>query len=239
MTMLESITSLESQARRPETGRKASPIEAAMRDAVSKSARTASITAKTPTAEELNDSGLSLLTTSIQAFNELREAYPQWIPNFSGENFENANLRGVNLSSAVLINTKFIAANLVESDLERANLSNAQLSSADLSHANLKYVIFSEADLTEAILNGADIRGARLETEDIDSGYFAEVTDEKGRTVKVLDLLDIKYDSSTVLPETTTFGTTSSRLFIGGKYIETETLLRSYRMAAKPSSPQQ
>jgi len=173
----------------------------------------------------LNPIGVSLLRTNVSAFNQLREEHPEWTPDFSGENFEEAKLEGVDLSGAILCRARFISANLRGASLQGANLSQVQISTADLTHSNLRNTDFSNADLCDSDLRGADISGAKMGTADVDSGYLATITGKDGQPVKVLDLLGIKYDSETILPELSNPGVETSTIYIAGKQTEKSDLL--------------
>lgn len=189
------------------------------------SERTAMVLA--PLIEEavFNSIGISLLRTNISAFNTFREDHPEWTPDFSGENFEEAKLDGVNLSGAVLCKARFISASLRGANLQGANLSSVQISTADLTNSNLQNTDFSRADLCDSKLRGADIRGAKMATAEVDTGYLVTIKDRNGNDVIVLDLLGIKYDSETTLPEISNPGIETSTVYIAGESIDKSSLL--------------
>jgi len=152
-----------------------------------------------PTPEEW----LALLHKSSDAFNDFREAHPQWAPLFP----KNANLRRlrlsrVNLKSAYLLGAHLEDADLFEADLRgadmlEAHLDGANLVGADLEGASLWWAQASDADLFRAQLQkaqllyanmrGAQLSEARLEGADLRSAQFQRA-----------NLLDAKLDRSSV-----------------------------------------
>jgi uncharacterized protein YjbI with pentapeptide repeats len=123
-----------------------------------------------------------------EEWNEVRIAYPNWIPYLHGinlsdsylpeVNFREANLAGANLSRTVLddgdftsaylasINlyqTSLVRANFMCADLIEANLDGSSLISADLTNCNLRGASLVRANLQEAILTGANLENAILD----------------------------------------------------------------------------
>ncbi len=174
----------------------------------------------------LNSLGLTLLQgNAVESFNELRSTNLGWKPDLSEGNFEEGQLDGVNLSGVNLCKARFIHASLRNSNLSGANLSGAQVSSANLTGANLQNTNCSDANFSDSTLHGADIRGAKMATAEIDTGYLAEVANRKGRQVKVLDLLRIRRNGSTTLPEVSNPGVQREILYIAGREISAESII--------------
>jgi TIR domain/Pentapeptide repeats (8 copies) len=98
-----------------------------------------------------DETQLSLLKQSVEAWNEWRREHLSDKVNLSG-----AKLSGTNLRRADLMDLR--GTNLNEADLGQANLRGVLLMGADLREANL-----CRADLSGTILSEADLRGAHLE----------------------------------------------------------------------------
>jgi uncharacterized protein YjbI with pentapeptide repeats len=108
-------------------------------------------------------------------------------PNFSGIDFQGANLKWIvltggnlsctNLSQAQLgraeLNyTIMVEANLSQADLSYANLCRANLTRACLAGADLSCAILIDADLTDADLRGARLTGADFTGAIVDGALF-------------------------------------------------------------------
>ena len=98
-----------------------------------------------------------MLKQSVQRWNALRWANPQYIPDLSSADLEAVDLSGADLRRA---------------DLRGAYLSGAKLVHADLSGADLRRSHFANADLRHADLRGADLRGADLRGANLQETQF-------------------------------------------------------------------
>lgn len=89
-------------------------------------------------------------------------AFPRNAVDWSGCDFETADLSGLyllfaDLSGANLTDTNLLGTSLAGADLSNANLSGANLSGASLAGANLTGANLSGADLTGALVAGANL----------------------------------------------------------------------------------
>jgi uncharacterized protein YjbI with pentapeptide repeats len=105
--------------------------------------------------------------------------------DLSGANLDFAWLDQATLTGANLRGAKLGHAKLTGADLTDADLTNAVLTRAILTNAVLTRAILSHADLSSADLTGANLRGAYLTGADLYLAY----------------LKDVKYDNSTVWPD--------------------------------------
>lgn len=108
-----------------------------------------------------------LLNEGVEAWNQWRVRYPDWLPDLSGVDLSccylfDANLNGLRLRGANLSRTCLIGADLSRSDLRGANLSGAYLSKANLRCANLHLVNLSGANLSEADVSNANLADTQL-----------------------------------------------------------------------------
>lgn len=109
---------------------------------------------------------LLLLKQKPETWNQLRQAFPDYVPNLSKQNLSGWDLSGVNLSKV----------NFIRADLNGANLSKCQLNQANLINASLSGVNFSGATLTDANLQNADLTGANFNRVNLSGVNFTGAT---------------------------------------------------------------
>jgi len=102
--------------------------------------------------------GGTILKTSVQDWNALRQRNPDWVPHLAGIDLEGAELARANLRDADLRGTYLCGACLRWADCRGADLRRALLMEADLTAADLR-----RANLTAANLAGAQLFGAKLQ----------------------------------------------------------------------------
>jgi len=182
---------------------------------------------KTPEAqvqEPTPEEWLELLRRGVDAFNDFRDAHPDWRPLFpKNANFNRWKLARANLKDAYLLGAKLQdaelteaqlqgadlleahlqGANLVGADLRGASLWWAQLQDADLYRANLEnaqllYANFQEAHLVEARLQGADLRNAQMQKANLRNGQLqgASIT---WVDMQNADLRGTRFERSTII----------------------------------------
>lgn len=115
---------------------------------------------------------LTVLSRREENRNWIRTSDHETQPDFSGANFQSANLMDVNLSGANLEKANLSDANLENANLSGANLENTNISSANLKMANLSgakllganlaVIELFNADLRQADLSGANLWNAKL-----------------------------------------------------------------------------
>lgn len=103
-----------------------------------------------------NEEQLAWLKSSVEEWNEWRNACPNEAVDLRGAGFAGANLNGVSLNEADLAGANLNAADLVEADLSGADLLGARLSGANLYGATL-----AKADLFETIFGSTNLKDAR------------------------------------------------------------------------------
>ena len=109
-----------------------------------------------------NSEHLAKILDSVTAWNDLRVANAEIVPDLRGADVRRAQLGGVNLSKVDLSRAKLSGANLRGANLGGANLNGAKLSGTNLSGADLREANLSLASLTGANLYAANLRGANL-----------------------------------------------------------------------------
>ena len=131
--------------------------------------------------------------------------------NFSGCNFEGADmsdatLTGCDLSDAWLYKATLRGATLNGANLERATLTGADLARVSAISANFTNASLRSADLSHANLQGAEFRHAALDGADLTGTVFIEgALEAKGLTQRQID-------SAKPLANDPTIPTTSSLL---------------------------
>ena len=113
-----------------------------------------------------NKEQLEILMSSVEAWNEWREANPDEAVDLRHANLRDAHFTDAHLTDA-LSGANLSGANLSGANLSGANLSSVDLGDADLSGANLRGANLTGADLRGANLRGADLRGANLYGNDL------------------------------------------------------------------------
>ncbi|NTW57021.1 MAG: pentapeptide repeat-containing protein [Chlorobiaceae bacterium] len=115
-----------------------------------------------PTAMAYNTGHLNTLRSGVKAWNSMRAAHADVVPDLSGADLKGRNLKGADLHNADLTGTDLSQSNLGNADLKHARMDHAKLSDSNLMKADLEGAELRDADLERAILDHATCRKARL-----------------------------------------------------------------------------
>ncbi|CAM2006819.1 pentapeptide repeat-containing protein [Acanthopleuribacter pedis] len=120
---------------------------------------------------------LLLLKQKPETWNQLRKAFPDYVPNLSKQDLGGCDLSGVdlskvnfiraNLNGANLSKCRLNSANLINAELAGVNFSGATLTDANLQNANLAGANFNRVELSRVNFTGATLRGALLNRVDL------------------------------------------------------------------------
>lgn len=95
--------------------------------------------------------------------------------NFSGQNWQQANLIGANLQYVNFSDANLTAAKLMGADLTGANLDDAYLGDAQLNHAQLTHADLLNCVMGGVILHHANLEHAFLEKAFLGNAYMTHV----------------------------------------------------------------
>ncbi len=109
-----------------------------------------------------NTGHLNTLRSGVKAWNSMRAAHADVVPDLSGADLKGRNLKGADLHNADLTGTDLSQSNLGNTDLKHARMDHAKLSDSNLMKADLEGAELREADLESAILDQATCRKARM-----------------------------------------------------------------------------
>jgi uncharacterized protein YjbI with pentapeptide repeats len=123
---------------------------------------TAAAAAYSPSAFAFDAAHLASLRSGVTAWNKMRAAHADLIPDLSGADLKGRNLNGADLHNANLTGSDLSQSNLVNANLQNALMDHVKLSGSMLMKANLEKAELHEADLESAILDSAKFKNAVL-----------------------------------------------------------------------------
>jgi hypothetical protein len=135
----------------------------------------------------MNSEQFSIISDSINHWNDWRKSNYNVKPDLSRAQFDGMNLLGANLDDTNLTyssfkNTTFIRGSAMNADFSNADVENARLQGTNFSRANFTNASLKGANLTGSILKGAcmisadltgaDCTGARFENSNMLGAIF-------------------------------------------------------------------
>lgn len=123
---------------------------------------TAAAPAYSPSAFAFDAAHLASLKSGVTAWNKLRAAHAELVPDLSGADLKGRNLNGADLHNANLTGSDLSQSNLCNANLQNALMNHVKLAGSMLMKANLEKAALHEADLESAILDSAKFKNAVL-----------------------------------------------------------------------------